>query len=76
MSEEVISKEHFMRLGAWGKGYAVYMHGHREEQPNIPRTYTEGNRSRWWHDSYKRGQSTAERRYKAGQRPPGGAIDR
>lgn len=37
---KVITKEEFENADAYNKGYAVYMVGAREDQPNVPATYT------------------------------------
>ena len=36
----MISKKEFLSLSPRLKGYAVYMAGCREDQPNIPETWT------------------------------------
>lgn len=36
---KVLSAEDFAMLSPYGKGYAVYMFGSREDQPNVPEEY-------------------------------------
>lgn len=36
---ELITKEYFESLTPMQKGYAVYMVGNRDDQPNVPATY-------------------------------------
>lgn len=36
---ETVSAELFARLSPFEKGYAVYMCGSREDQPNVPEKY-------------------------------------
>lgn len=53
---KIMSKAEFAALSAWGKGYAVYMAGMREDQPNIPAHYTPSPDER---ADYKAGQRAA-----------------
>jgi hypothetical protein len=38
MTDHVITAEEFEELDDFNKGYAVYMYGDRDDQPNVPRT--------------------------------------
>lgn len=45
MRGEKMSKEDFEGLGPFGRGYAVYLFGKRDDQPNVPdeeNPYVEG----------------------------------
>lgn len=56
--ERVISKTDFKAMNAYEKGFVVYMHGCRKEQPNIPKSfpgYTKGV----FQKRYKQGEMAA-----------------
>ena len=56
MNERVISTEEFAKLSAYEKGYAVYSHGDRPEQPNVPLVYSPAVAEA---EDYYRGQHAA-----------------
>ena len=56
---KVLSRHEFLALSPYDRGYAVYMMGAREDQPNVPdesNPYPNGSRRA---DAWRRGQQAA-----------------
>jgi len=58
MTEKAITKTEFKRMRVFLKGYMVYMHGCRKEQPNIPESFNNFG-CEWSEGQYKDGQQLA-----------------